>query len=47
MEVVEGTVQVTLSDGTKLQAKVLLADEVAYYLYRLFDGFKKIILQME
>ena len=41
MEVVEGTVQATLSDGTKLQAKVLLADEVAYYLYRLFDGFRK------
>ena len=41
LKVVEGTVQATLSDGTKLQARVFLADEVAYYLYRLFDEFRE------
>lgn len=35
----EGTVQATLTDGTKLQAKVLLYDEVVNYLYHYFDTF--------
>ena len=35
----EGIVQATLSDGTKLQAKVYLYDEVANYLYHSFDRF--------
>ena len=35
----EGIVQATLSDGTKLQAKVYLYDEVTNYLYHSFDRF--------
>lgn len=41
LKVVEGTVKATLSDGTKLQARVYLADEVAYYLYHLFEELRE------